>query len=86
MTKIGHIKGYYEVSIGRGPRDDVIEETDFRQFHYVAEPGVLSETGPWTEARDRAYVFAAEKKKEGWRYAIYHHQTHLLETYGGPRK
>lgn len=86
MTKIGHAGGCYEVTVGKAQRDDVLEDLDFRQFHYTAKPGVLEETGPWEEAKKRAFAYAEKKKAEGFRYTIRHHQTHVIASYGGPRK
>lgn len=79
MTKLGHVGGYYLVVCGRrSDREDVTEDSDVRWYHYTSPPGVLSEEEHWGPAKDRAFAFAEERRKEGWRCKVYHHVTHLI--------
>lgn len=78
MTKLGHVGGHFLVTCGRSAKDDVIEDSEVRFYHYLAKPGQLAEEEHWGPAKDRAFAFAEERRKEGWRCKVYHHVTHLI--------
>ena len=76
---LGIIGGSYAVTCGRGPRGEVAEETDFREFHYVGDHTNPADEQRWGPVKDRAFAFAEAKRKEGWRCRVYHSVNHIVQ-------
>jgi hypothetical protein len=76
---LGIFSGHYTVVCGRGPRGEVTEETDFRQFHYVGDHSNPADEKGWGPAKDRSFDFAEKRRKEGWRCRVYHSVNHIVQ-------